>query len=73
MVAFGRSAAGKEQLYDEKTPHRIKGEKDEVSYMDCLWGELYGSINAHFWAGGMTEEQADYLRKKYLFGDEEDE
>lgn len=48
-----------------------QGEKDKVSYMDCLWGELYGSINADFWSDCLTEEQANYLRKKYLYGEEE--
>lgn len=51
----------------------IQGEKEQVSHMDCLWGELYGSINACQWGGRITKEQADYLRKKYLFGDEEAE
>lgn len=49
----------------------IQGEKDKVSYMDCLWGELYGSINSSQWGGEITKEQADYLRKKYLYGEEE--
>lgn len=48
-----------------------QGEKDKVSYLDCLWGELYGSINADLWAGGITEEQAAYLRTKYLYGEEQ--
>lgn len=51
----------------------IQGEKEQVSHMDCLWGELYGSINACQWGGRITEEQADHLRKKYLFGEEEAE
>ena len=51
----------------------IQGEKDQVSHMDCLWGELYGSINACQWGGRITQEQADYLRKKYLFGEEAEE
>lgn len=49
----------------------IQGEKEEVSHMDCLWGELYGSINACQWDGRITKEQAEYLRKKYLFTDME--
>lgn len=49
----------------------IQGEKEQVSYMDCLWGELYGSINACQWGDQITKEQADYLRKKYLFLEEE--
>lgn len=48
----------------------VQGEKDKVSYMDCLWGELYGSINADLWSGIISEEQANYLRTKYLNGEE---
>ncbi len=44
----------------------VEGEKNNVSYLDCLWGEVYGSINADLWAGVISEEQANYLRKKYL-------
>ena len=44
----------------------IQGEKDEVTYMDCLWGELYGAINSNQWSNAITLEQADYLRAKYL-------
>ena len=51
----------------------IQGEKEQVSHMDCLWGELYGSINACQWGGRITKEQADYLRAKYLFGEEAEE
>lgn len=39
--------------------------------LDCLWGELYGAINAHQHGGRITAEQADYLRMKYLFEGEE--
>lgn len=35
--------------------------------MDCLWGELYGSINiAEINDDAITHEHAEYLRKKYL-------
>jgi plasmid maintenance system antidote protein VapI len=44
----------------------LQGEKDQVLYLDCLWNELYGAINADLWAGLITEEQANYLRVKYL-------
>ena len=51
----------------------LQGELEQVSYLDCLYDDLYGSINAAQWGGEITREQADYLRKKYLFsGDEED-
>ena len=51
----------------------LQGELEQVSHLDCLYDDLYGSINAAQWGGEITREQADYLRKKYLFsGDEED-
>ncbi len=43
-----------------------EGQKNKVSYLDCLWGELYGSINSDLWSGVISEEQASYLRGKYL-------
>ena len=44
------------------------GLKNGSTIMDCLWGELYGSINiAEINEGAITPEHADYLRKKYLF------
>ncbi|MDD2402368.1 MAG: helix-turn-helix transcriptional regulator [Clostridia bacterium] len=49
-----------------------QGKKDKVSYMDCLWGELYGSINADLWSGIISKEQANYLRTKYLYGEEQE-
>ena len=42
-----------------------EGLRTNSRYLDCLWGELYGSINAA--QGMITPEHADYLRKKYLF------
>lgn len=36
--------------------------------MDCLWCELYGSINiAQIIDGAITAEHADYLRQKFLW------
>lgn len=48
----------------------VQGEREQVSHLDCLWGELYGTINAHQWGNRITKEQADYLRMKYLFDNE---
>lgn len=46
-----------------------EGLKTNSSLLDCLWGELYGSINmAEISDGVITPEHADYLRKKYLYG-----
>ena len=43
------------------------GLKNGSNLMDCLWGELYGSINiAVINDQSITPEHADYLRKKYL-------
>ena len=45
------------------------GLKNHSSLMDCLWCELYGSINmAEISEGIITSEHADYLRKKFLYG-----
>ena len=42
--------------------------KQGSSILDCLWGELYGSINiAEINDGIITSEHADYLRRKYLW------
>jgi plasmid maintenance system antidote protein VapI len=49
----------------------LQGEKEKVLHLDCLSDELYGAINANLWGGCITEEQANYLRKKYLYADEE--
>lgn len=49
----------------------LQGEKDKPLYLDCLYDELYGSINGSLWGGQITEEQAVYLRGKYLYGTEE--
>lgn len=51
---------------DKALREYIQGEQDKVTYMDCLWGELYGAINSNQWSNAITQEQADYLREKYL-------
>jgi len=46
-----------------------EGLRNHSSLMDCLWGELYGSINtAAISEGSITAEHADYLRQKFLYG-----
>ena len=45
------------------------GLKSHSGLIDCLWGELYGSINmAEISDGIITSEHSNYLRKKYLYG-----
>ena len=75
--AFKPSKASREELreksYEYGLPEYLQkdldafkeGLKNGSSLIDCLWGELYGSINAA--QGMITPEHADYLRKKYLF------
>ncbi|MBQ7964523.1 MAG: helix-turn-helix transcriptional regulator [Ruminococcus sp.] len=44
------------------------GLRSGSSLLDCLWGELYGSINiAEISEGVITHEHAEYLRAKYLW------
>ena len=51
----------------------IEGEKNQVCYLDCLWCELYGSINACQWGGLISQAEADALRREYLFAPEQEE
>lgn len=44
-----------------------KGLEADDSLIDCLWGELYGSINgAEIDDQAISHEQAEYLRNTYL-------
>lgn len=63
--------AGLPESLQKAIDEYMQGEREQVPHLDCLWGELYGSINACQWGGRITKEQADYLREKYLFGDGE--
>ena len=47
----------------------MEGEKNHSTLLDCLWGEVYSSINCAEVDLAITQEQAAYLRKKYLYGD----
>ena len=45
-----------------------EGLRTNSPLMDCLWSELYGSINvAEIDDGAITPEHADYLRQKFLW------
>lgn len=44
----------------------IEGNRNNVTHLDCLYGELYGSINSAYHGYEITEEQKDYLFDKYL-------
>lgn len=67
----------REQAYEYGLPDYLQhdldayksGVKNHSSLIDCLWGELYGSINmAEINDQSITHEHAEYLRKKYLYG-----
>lgn len=46
-----------------------EGLKNHSTLMDCLWGELYGSINiAEINDRSITAEHANYLRNRFLYG-----
>lgn len=68
--------ASLEELYEQGLPEYLQhdldafkeGLKNNSSLLDCLWGELYGSINiAEINDRTITHDHADYLRKKFLF------
>ena len=46
--------------------HDLDAMKEGKWPYDCLWGELYGSINCAFIDVDITEDHAWYLREKYL-------
>ena len=43
-----------------------EGIKNNSSLLDCLYDEVQGSINSAYYDNQITENQADYLRGKYL-------
>lgn len=77
LVESGIRSTQREQSYEHGLPqylqHDLDAYKDGLAHgsslMDCLWGELYGSINmAEISDGVITPEHADYLRQKFLWG-----
>ena len=56
--------------YLEEDIERLKeGVKNNSSLLDCLICEVQGSINSAYVDGEITEEQCDYLYKKYIYGE----
>lgn len=75
LTEDGIRQAERERAYEYGLPeylqHDLDAYKDGVKngspLLDCLWGELYGSINvAEISDGAITPEHAEYLRHKYL-------
>lgn len=69
------SASVRERSFEYGLPEYLQYDLDAYkealangsTLMDCLWGELYGSINvAEISEGVITHEHAEYLRDKYL-------
>ena len=78
LTESGIRDAERERAYEFGLPDYLQhdldaykeGLKTHSGLMDCLWGELYGSINiAEINEGVITPEHAEYLRKKYLYGE----
>lgn len=46
--------------------HDLDAMKEGKYPYDCLWCELYGSINAAYIDGDISEDHAWYLRERYL-------
>lgn len=76
LTRDGIQQSERERAYEYGLPEYLqhdldaykKGLKENSNLLDCLWGELYGSINiAEINDNAITSEHADYLRKKYLF------
>ena len=76
LTESGIRAAERERTYEHGLPNYLQhdldaykeGLKTKSPILDCLWGELYGSINlAEISEGVITPEHAEYLRKKYLW------
>ena len=66
----------RERSYEYSLPGYLQHDLDEYknglkngsNLLDCLWGELYGSINAAEISDRLiTPEHADYLRQKFLW------
>ena len=77
LTEHGMLQTKRERAYEYGLPEYLQhdldaykeGLKNHSSLLDCLWGELYGSINlAAITEGVITPEHADYLRQKFLFG-----
>ena len=77
LTEGGMRQTERERAYEYGLPDYLQhdldaykeGVRNHSSLLDCLWGELYGSINmAAISDGVITPEHADYLRQKFLYG-----
>lgn len=75
-LAIKKAETERECSYEYGLPEYLQYDLDTYkealktgsTLLDCLWGELYGSINiAEINEGAITHEHAEYLRNKYLW------
>lgn len=75
LTGSGIRQSERERAYEYGLPAYLQHDLDAYkeglkrgsSLMDCLWCELYGSINAaEITDGAITHEHAEYLRQRYL-------
>ncbi len=78
LIEDGIRRTQRERAYEHGLPEYLQhdldtykdGLKNNSKLLDCFWGELYGSINAaEITDGAITPEHADFLRRKFLFGE----
>jgi len=76
LTEDGITRTKRERSYEYNLPKYLQhdldtykdGLKNGSNLLDCLWGELYGSINAAQISDQIiTQEHADYLRRKFLW------
>ena len=53
---------------EEDLKNYKEGLKNKSRLIDCLLGELQQSINCAYVDNEITEEQCDYLYRKYIYG-----
>ena len=75
-LAIKKAETERECSYEYGLPEYLQYDLDTYkealktgsTLLDCLWGELYGSINiAEINEDAITHEHAEYLRNKYLW------
>ena len=63
-----------QELFEVTLPAYLKndivaleeGRKNNSTLLDCLYCEVQGSINSAYYSHEITEDEAKFLRKKYL-------
>lgn len=78
LLASTMRSIRREQSHEHDLPGYLQHDLDaykeglaqDSSLLDCLWCELYGNINmAEISDGVISPAHADYLRRKFLWGE----